>query len=391
MRITRRRLLPRVRLTGQGAVWLPRRRRLRRHSDVKRTGPPFPQHLADDRLRTGDRRDSCTRVPGAHSSGMDKPTEQFVTASGPADIIAVVPYLLGFHPRESIVALVVRRGLVEVSARWDTPSTSAQWEALRDQLDRLVSRWDDALPGYVVFASDPTQARHTASMVMTVSTPHFLFAIATDGHQWWADGGMHLPGQPMSGAVPAIAADAVMHGMSARESRDRLADIYAPLPPESVATVAADRDRLRQAVRRRPLRRLCAALDALSGSDGRADDGALVEAGLIVGREQPWLYAWRGLRRDASDQQHTLWLTVLTRCVPADAPAVFALTGIAAWLAGDGAAAAICLDKGQRLADGALGGLEVLRLIVDAAIPPDECDALPSALMGEMCDVGAER
>ena len=47
-----------------------------------------------------------TRAEGADRSG-PLPADR-VRLSGPTDLIAIVPYLLGFHPSDSLVILAVR-------------------------------------------------------------------------------------------------------------------------------------------------------------------------------------------------------------------------------------------------------------------------------------------
>ncbi|GIJ02539.1 DUF4192 domain-containing protein [Spirilliplanes yamanashiensis] len=48
-----------------------------------------------------------------------------LTLRGPADIVAAVPYLIGFHPRDSIVVVAVHAGQVVFACRLDVPPRDA--------------------------------------------------------------------------------------------------------------------------------------------------------------------------------------------------------------------------------------------------------------------------
>ena len=62
------------------------------------------------------------RVPGRPS--VEAPARLRVRR--PADFLAVIPYLVGFHPSESVVAVLCRDGRVLLTARMDLPPTGAR-------------------------------------------------------------------------------------------------------------------------------------------------------------------------------------------------------------------------------------------------------------------------
>src|SRR5438046_7564085 len=57
----------------------------------------------------------------------------------PDDLLAIVSYLVGFHPEESLVAVVVRSGRVRVTVRMDIPPESASDE-IAERIDALARR-----------------------------------------------------------------------------------------------------------------------------------------------------------------------------------------------------------------------------------------------------------
>lgn len=299
--------------------------------------------------------------------------------SDPGEVLSVIPYLLGFHPAESVVALVVRCRVVELSARWDFPASVAGWEALREQLGHLTDRWSDAQAAVVVYASEGERARRSVEALSVLCEPTPLFAIATDGHRWWGSDGTTGRADASVGST-LIETQAIWHGMTAHTSRKALANLYSPLTTDGARHLAGARRRIKAEVSCRPVESQLSTLDGLDGG-GELSDEELMRAGIIVGGEQAWIHAWRALRYRRAANQRATWHRVLALTHPGDAAPVFALVGIASWLAGDGAAAAICLAKGLDLCEGPMGGLEVLRLMIDAAIPPDQCDGIARALV----------
>ncbi len=63
-----------------------------------------------------------------------------VRASGPADLLALVPGLLGFHPEDSVVADHRRRRAAPFHARVDLPDDPVGLEELADYLTRVAHR-----------------------------------------------------------------------------------------------------------------------------------------------------------------------------------------------------------------------------------------------------------
>lgn len=59
-----------------------------------------------------------------------------LTLHSPEDLLAAVPFLIGFHPQESVVALSLRDGRVGLTIRFDYPDTAE--EELNDVASRLA-------------------------------------------------------------------------------------------------------------------------------------------------------------------------------------------------------------------------------------------------------------
>lgn len=66
-----------------------------------------------------------------------------ITAGSAEDLIATIPYSLGFHPRDSVVAVLTRDGRLRMMARLDLPGDPAARAQFAAQCDLLMAQ----LPG----------------------------------------------------------------------------------------------------------------------------------------------------------------------------------------------------------------------------------------------------
>ena len=71
---------------------------------------------------TGPAERPSSRAAGCRHD-LDRPSQLAVRS--PADLIAAVPYLLGFHPADSVVAVALRGRQIIFAARADLPEPGA--------------------------------------------------------------------------------------------------------------------------------------------------------------------------------------------------------------------------------------------------------------------------
>jgi hypothetical protein len=57
----------------------------------------------------------------------------------PDDLLAIIPYMIGFHPEEDIVTVFIESGRVKLTTRTDLPPESAS-DDLADWIDALAKR-----------------------------------------------------------------------------------------------------------------------------------------------------------------------------------------------------------------------------------------------------------
>lgn len=287
------------------------------------------------------------------------------------DLLGIVPHLLGFHPSESLVVLVVVDGRVELTARADLAALqpAAQLESL---LGRLTRRWPSAgmwLIGYAAHeqAAWPLLERaarqlrhHLEGEVLCVSGAEFRIGD---------------PGGPTGRYDPACtssAAAATWHGLQARPSRESLASALQARPEDAGAAerawVAAQLRASELPSAQWPAQMdaaLAAAKTDLPGLD-RAD---LAWLALLAQRGDCRLRAMLAVHAGAAQHDVAVWTAVVRACPYGTQQHPLSLLGLAAWVSGDGALQSVCLEELDR--QGAHLQLQrFLAHVNDAIVPP---------------------
>ncbi|WP_329568079.1 DUF4192 domain-containing protein [Kitasatospora sp. NBC_01266] len=332
------------------------------------------------------------------TSHLRLPGRQPVRMRGPADMAAMLPYLIGFYPDDSIVAVglhgpAARQG---GAIRLDIPENPVEWPRIAGELVELLialSEQRDERPDAVLLylvrdpepGADPVMAqlRPLAGHLLEAAGAFGLQvreALCLSGGRWWSflctdpaccdfDGTAVFTGRDPGAAVVA----ATYAGLAPRGSRKAIAAALAPIDsaladPQRHA-LEREMGRLVQSLTEpHGERREMAAIDRLiaqamaesrSGPPKLDDDQT---ARLIVGLQNR-NNRDRGAEYAEPDElvaaQH-LWRFLARRCVPPYhefAKAPLTLLAWTSWLAGDSAtsrvalAGALDLDPSYTLAD----------------------------------------
>jgi hypothetical protein len=342
-----------------------------------------------------------TTPPAGYSARLaaGRPGTARVRLSSPADILAAVPHLLGFHPTQSLVVIGAGgpRDRIKLGFRYDLP----------DPPDATAAR---QIAGHAV----AVLAERRATTVIAVGygqgrlvTPLMdVFAAAVrrsglavrellraeDGRYWSylcqevrccpAEGVPFDPGShPVTAAMSAA-------GLAAYPDRAALARTLAPLTGER----ATARDQATQ--------RACARAAALAGKASRRGGGNPLRLVIGEGRRAvraaiahyrdggtitdddlaAWLAvslahlpvrddAWARMEPRHRDAHLRLWTDLVRAAADAWVPAPAALLAFTAWQCGDGALAGIAIDRALASDPGYSMAL-LLREILDAGVPP---------------------
>ncbi len=302
----------------------------------------------------------------------------------PGDILGLIPYLLGFHPAESLVAAFVRQRRVVVTARVDLAAT-ADLEALIDQFELVADQVDTRAIVLVGYSADES-VRDVMRGLADVIPFDLVDVLAVSGDRWWSvccDGDCcPAEGQAYDIEAHPLAVEAVMAGISATGTRDDIMALTAGPP-------AAERDRLTAAAedcagkvdqlsRRRRRRRVRQLVDRVLSADGPTDAEA-VEIAVLVRDIGVRDEVGAMMTRQDAEAYVALWRRVVAISVWPYEPAPLAMLGWAGWLDGNGALLNCCIDRLEQVAPD-YGLLELCKQISNNAIPPRYLDQIADQL-----------
>jgi hypothetical protein len=310
-----------------------------------------------------------------------------IRLSAPSDVLAVVPYLLGFHPEDSVVVLFVRRGRVELTARVDVvpPEIAGELAAYVGRLADQHGASELILVGYGGQAADVRELlANLADLLEPLGLGDVIYA---DGRLWWSlqcSASCCPPeGTPYDLSTHPIAATAVYAGLSCRSDRDDLAaEIAGPpvIEHDALRLLAAEVRTEIEELDRVGRCNLMATLVgvAVAGRD-RLDDRGCAKLAVLAHDIHVRDVAWSLLSADLAEQHQRLWRQVVSRTVPPYEPAPLCLLGLAAWIGGDGALMNCCIERIAAVdPEYSLG--QLLDEISRAAVAPSLWDDLGPAI-----------
>jgi hypothetical protein len=312
-------------------------------------------------------------------------------ATGAGDLLELLPYLLGFHPTESVVLVVVSDGKLALAARVDLPPRCAV-DALTAQLVSIAGSNDADAVLIFVFSGDSDTARELVPrLVDGLGEFDVLDAVYADGRRWSSllctDGCCPEDGTPYEPGSGLLAAEAVYAGMSACSSRQELeASVVGPSEAEEAAlrelmlVVAAELDLLDRSSRRDLIARRVA--DLVRVPVDLADGDALQLAVLVADIDVRDV-AWALMTREEAAAHVALWRQVVSRTPAELASGPLCLLGMASWISGNGALMVCCMERVLRLDPGyTMAGL--LEDINRRAVPPTAWDDIAGPMRSEL-------
>jgi len=318
------------------------------------------------------------------------------TARTPVDLLAVVPFVIGFHPEDSVVMLTFAepdRPDGSFHARVDLPLVEDEQRQVAALLRDVASRHRASTVGLVLYTDDMAAARLFADLVVPGlhgAGIEVIDVIRVDGERFFAVDDPDDPGTPYDLSAHPFTASQVLQGRVALESRAALGDTLVGNDDQDAEDVggAATRvvdglvDSARQGF----------ALSASMVTEARwVQDTvrALLETGeqptpedagrllVLVSFDALREVAWSEMSRGTAPQHVELWRGLVRRA-PLDLRAgAGGLLGFAAWLAGDGALAWCALERCfESDPDDQLG--QHVAALVESATPPSVWSPVPS-------------
>jgi hypothetical protein len=329
------------------------------------------------------------------------PTTRTFTVRTPDDLLALAPWVLGFHPEDSLVLMTVGGPEDRFHARVDLPADDVAIADLSELLAGAARRNGVDRVVLVVYGDDHCLAQRTTECLTTALAPDVtvLEAIRADGERWYAltdctEACCPAEGRPYDVTAHPLTAQSVLEGRVTMRSRAELADSLVGTDPEAVESVldAAEEasGRLLRAVPAQPDSASASSRSLLVAEgrwvqrllegylDGHAPPGHAEAGRLLVALASIEIrdVAWAAMDRENATVFVELWRDLVRRCPHELLPAPAALLGFAAWLAGDGALAWCALERCQEVEpDYRLAAL--LSEALSGAVPPSTWRPVP--------------
>lgn len=344
---------------------------------------------------------------GAHRPGVGRPYPQrpgLQRISGPGELLQAVPYLLGFHPADSLVLVGLADGRLVVTARIDlpaydgsarrdndapvAPTVASTVRALIDggatEIIAVVYAGGagvvraDGLVGHEVIDAVVTQADRRGCAVSD--------ALLVHAGRWWSylcDGGDCCPagGTALPDSTSSFAAAATADGVAPMADRAALAaslDPVAESPDPALQTLIERAEELdvraalsggRRRQERAAVRRLFAAARACDAPGWPGlDDEDVAALGVALGPSAVRDAVWMGVDDGRLDGR-PLWRELGRRLPGPYCAAPLFLFGWAAWRSGHGALASIAAERAVR-ADPGYTAADLLLAALDSGVDP---------------------
>ncbi len=342
--------------------------------------------------------------------------EATIRATGPGDLVTLIPYLLGYHPAESLVVAVLAGRRIQMCARLDLADVTHP-EVLRAAVANLTRSEQSAALILIAYSSDRQLScsvlDRAAAELSDRDDAVVLEALYADGRRWWSrscgDGCCPADGTPYGGSDSSVAAEAVFAGLCVASGREAIAASVAGPPSadwtrlrarltalaDASASAALSRSDLgdarlteigvsgRQRMMQQLVRRATGPVSRPSGSSELPDEDTALLLALLARDVAVRDAAWALISPREADSHIALWSRVVSCCVPELASGPLCLLGVAAWIGGNGTLQMCCVDRAQQL-DPGYSMAELLSELNRRAVPPELWNDIAPGLRGEI-------
>lgn len=277
-----------------------------------------------------------------------------------ADVLALVPYTLGFHPVDSLVLVTLDRGKRPFQARIDLPDDVDDLPVVGEQLVLAAVRNGATRALVIVYSDDECLAEAAAAALVDALDRHdvvTLMAIRADGSRWYplGTGQPDRVGEPYDLRGHELSSQAVLDGKVTFRDRTELVDSLAVLDPATVEEVEdayralAELPEAGQALLLESLwlmEQVRSHVGAPTAAEVPAPDVATVGRFLRALRSRDVRdLVWCDITRSNAEAHAALWREVVRRSPDTLVAPAAGLLAFSAWLAGDGALSWCAVDR----------------------------------------------
>lgn len=334
-----------------------------------------------------------------------------VVIRGPVDAIALVAYMVGYHPSRSLVVVGISEQGRVVGVRQNLPlpgraaSAGKEAEAIGENLVAVLNRNGSSSALLLGYGPDEQVTPVMEGVLPTFNQAgvQVLEALRVDQGRWWSYTCQNPSCCPPEGtaydvSTSVIAAQATLAGQVVLDDRDQLVESVAPVQGKERTAMEEATKRAEQRMRERIAasgsradkaahlidegRTFIAELaDQLRTGEIRLDDDEVAWLGLLLSSVRLRDEAWVRIDVDHLRQHVEFWRDVVRRVGERYVAAPASLLAYAAFEMGDGALANVALDRACA-ADPLYSMAHLIREIVTAGIPPEKArlDITPEEL-----------
>jgi Domain of unknown function (DUF4192) len=302
-----------------------------------------------------------------------------------AGVLAVVPYLLGFHPSSSLVVLGIEppRGRVKVTFRYDLPDPpdAALAAELTAHAAEVLCQQQIDLVLAVGYGTGPLVTPVMEALRRALDDAGIMLRdlLRVEDGRYWS----YLCENPQCCPAEGVAFDALAHpaaaaltaaGLPAYPDRDSLSRSLAPLAgPAAESMTQATKRALRRA-ERVPLvtdgrRAVQDAIGIYRDGGQITDDDKIAWLSVALADLRVRDDAWARMEPEHRKEHQRLWTDVVRRACRPYVPAPASLLAFTAWQSGDGAVANMAVERALT-ADPAYSMALLIGEAVESGLPP---------------------
>jgi hypothetical protein len=310
-------------------------------------------------------------------------------ARSATDLVAVVPVVLGFHPRDSVVVLTFGgpgRGRGNAfHARVDLPLAMGEQEEVADLLMGAVAANRVDRVAVLLYTDDVEVAHSQATLLLGRLLAHgveVIEVLRVDEGCWHVVPEDGSPGTAYDLDGHPFTAQGVYDGQVVHRDRAALADSLVGTDDEDAVEVALAATRFADLVAsssepgllRTEARWLQGFIRShLDDPVAAVDAGRLLVLASIVATRD---VAWAEITRESSGQHVELWRALVRRAPRDLLPGACSLLAFAAWQHGDGALAWCAVDRCLEV-DPDYSMAHCVAQILTGAVPPSVWEPIP--------------
>lgn len=274
-----------------------------------------------------------------------------IRATRPADILGVIPYLLGFVPAEDVVVVLLRRPTVVLTARVDLASVATP-RALAEMIEDLADLHGADSVVVVGYHDDVEAVAPVLDQLPDhLDGVHVVDLLHVDGGRWYSrlcrdDSCCPAEGTPFDHTASRTAAEAVYAGLTTLPSREELRRItLAPTDRMEERRTLFDQvagELLPAAVGLSE--HVLARVETLLESGRLPEEDECAELAVAMYDLDVRHEVWMQQRRSHAAAGVRLWARVAAQTIEPFRTAPLCQLATAGWLSGDGALMSVCLD-----------------------------------------------